>query len=347
LLTAALWSVLTWARTRWPLVTILLAATPTALYSTAVAAPNGVQLAAGITLWCALLGLARVGDERTRSRLLMLTAVAGTVTACTHSLGIIWVPLVLLVAWYATGARHPRDLLASPRTRRWALLSTLLYLSAAAWVVLARTNSPQNELTQGRTDSAVSSVVLGWVLWPLQAISAAPNRVDSSPAAVYAIWLVGVGVLVWAALRALLVKERRSLAVLVALSLAIPSILTLITYHQLGAAWQGRYGYVLGVGLLLLLAAAADRPGGRALPPVPAGLFVAMLVTAQVLAQLGARSRSLTTNGLVDATHWHPPGTMLFVLCGIVACVLLVRSLALVPVAQPADRSVTHERAVV
>jgi hypothetical protein len=339
LLVGALWSVLTWARTRWPIVALLLVVTPTTLYSTTVAAPNGVHLSAAITLWCTLLALGKAPDERTRSRLLLLSVVASAATVNTHSLGIVWVPLIFLVSWYANGAPDPRGLLATANARRWILLMVLPYLAAVAWVVMARTNSPYNELTQGRTDSPVPSIVLGWLVWPLQAVAAAPDRIDGAPAAVYAIWLVGAALLFWTASRVLRRKERRAVALLVIVSFAIPSVLTLMTFSRLGAAWQGRYGYPLSLGVLLLLAVAGDRARRRDLPPVLAGLVVALFVTGQVLAQIGARNHSLANRVLVETTQWHPPSTILFVLCGIVACVLLALSLvAATRSLQPAGR---------
>jgi hypothetical protein len=341
LLTAALWSVLTWTRTRWPLVALLLVITPTTLYSSTVAAPNGVHMSAAIALWCALLGLGRGHEERPRFGLLLLMAVASAVTACTHSLGILWVPLIFFVAWYARGAPHVRGLLAAVAPARgWVLALVLPYLAAAAWVVLARTNSPHDELTQHRAGSPLPSVLAGWLRWPLQTISAAPNRVDGSPTAVYAIWMVGAGLLIWVASRRVLHRrEYHAVVVLVALSVVIPSALTCMTFSQLGAAWQGRYGYPLSVGVLLVLATAADRTRRRELPAVLAGLGVALLTLGQVVAQISARDHSAAAPGLVRATHWHPPGTMLFVLCGIVACVLLVRSLAVTaPAARPTPR---------
>ena len=52
-----------WARTPWPAVAFLLTATPTMLYTTSVAAPNGVEVAGAMLVWSALLGL--VASDKT------------------------------------------------------------------------------------------------------------------------------------------------------------------------------------------------------------------------------------------------------------------------------------------
>ena len=46
-----------WARNGWPLLALLVTATPVLIYSTTVASPNGVGYAAGCLLWAAGLGL--------------------------------------------------------------------------------------------------------------------------------------------------------------------------------------------------------------------------------------------------------------------------------------------------
>ena len=42
-----------WARNAWPLLALLVSATPVLVYSTTIASPNGVGYAAGCLLWAA------------------------------------------------------------------------------------------------------------------------------------------------------------------------------------------------------------------------------------------------------------------------------------------------------
>ncbi len=47
----------TWARTRWPYLGIVVACTPVVVYSSSIAAPNGVEMMAALALWMSLIGL--------------------------------------------------------------------------------------------------------------------------------------------------------------------------------------------------------------------------------------------------------------------------------------------------
>ena len=61
------WSLTRWSRTRWPAVGLVATITPVAVYSTAVAAPNGIEMCSALAVWCALLGLTRDHLDSPRS----------------------------------------------------------------------------------------------------------------------------------------------------------------------------------------------------------------------------------------------------------------------------------------
>ncbi len=55
-LALAAWLTCLWARTRWPLVGLMVASTPVLVYSTSIASPNGLEMCAALSVWVALLG---------------------------------------------------------------------------------------------------------------------------------------------------------------------------------------------------------------------------------------------------------------------------------------------------
>ena len=65
-LALAVWCLTTWVRGTWAFVGLLVGLTPTLIYSTTLAAPNGLEMAAGVLLWSALLGLGRATGSATR-----------------------------------------------------------------------------------------------------------------------------------------------------------------------------------------------------------------------------------------------------------------------------------------
>ena len=53
------WVTAQWARTAWPLFAVAVAMTPVVFFSLSVTAPNGLEMAAALSLWMALLGIVR------------------------------------------------------------------------------------------------------------------------------------------------------------------------------------------------------------------------------------------------------------------------------------------------
>ena len=54
----AAWATCLWATSRWPVRAMLVGMTPVMLFSLSVMAPNGLEMAAALSLWMSLIGLA-------------------------------------------------------------------------------------------------------------------------------------------------------------------------------------------------------------------------------------------------------------------------------------------------
>ena len=89
------WSLTRWSRTRWPAVGLVATITPVAVYSTAVAAPNGIEMCAALAVWCALLGLTRDHLDSATQRALIWAALPGALVLTTvRQLGPVWLLLI-------------------------------------------------------------------------------------------------------------------------------------------------------------------------------------------------------------------------------------------------------------
>ncbi|MDP2775643.1 MAG: DUF2142 domain-containing protein, partial [Nocardioides sp.] len=94
--------------TRWPTAALLLAMTPVLVYSTTVAAPNGLEMSVGLSLWASLLAFAR-DDGRVADRRLLVIAIASAVILGTLRLtGPLFILLILasvaLLRWRSVRA---------------------------------------------------------------------------------------------------------------------------------------------------------------------------------------------------------------------------------------------------
>ena len=244
--------------TRWPMLGLLVATSPIALYSFALPAANGLELAAAALLWTCLLALRRARQPGTQSRLLLIATGAAAVLATVRSLGPVW--LALIVATWSVVAGWSRIIDLVRQHRRLAPACVLVVgvatLAGVAWTLTASTNSPVNQPSHhmGPPWATLPAAIPFWVM---QCIGAFPTGVEVGPPAMYVLTIAlyaGLFVLARSSIRA----ARIPLILVATVSLAIPIAATILTFDRLGLAWQGRYGLPYAIGLFLVLSWAAD-----------------------------------------------------------------------------------------
>jgi hypothetical protein len=250
---------------RWAVLGIALACTPTLVYSTVNAAPNGLGYCAGLLLWASVLSLPRQPTESARLPLAGVAA-GGVLILVTHSTGLVWVVMSLLCA-IPVSIGPLRQLWGAHRRAVAAVALALVGAAAAssAWVVAAGTNDPRSGDGGGYGPVPLKVLVQGLILWPLQSIATLRLRNDDAPIAAYAIGAALLLTFVLAAVRSARRAERLSMAMVAAASILIPLLATAVAYPSVAAAWQGRYGLALSLGLVVLAATVLARtrgPGG-------------------------------------------------------------------------------------
>ena len=259
LIAVALWLLFTRTASRWASIGVAVACTPVLVYSTVNAAPNGAGYCAGLLLWVSLLTLPRDATESVRGPLIGIAVSAPTIMA-THSTGLLW---VLMSFGCAGPLILPRVRHLWSRSRRnvvgIALLLAACATAAVTWVMLAGTNDPRAG-DAGEYGPMPAKVLLqGLVLWPLQSIATLQTRNTAAPIEVYTIGVALLAVVVLLAWRVGRRAERLSIVMVAVASLVIPLAATALTYPKLAAAWQGRYGLALSLGIIILATSALAR----------------------------------------------------------------------------------------
>lgn len=320
-------------RGAWPMIGLILGLTPVFIYSTTVAAPNGVEMGAGVALWATLLALVDGRSRNIETRLLWGAILSAAVLGGLRLLGPAFL-LMILSTVAALDWRATRDLIR--RRLRLALLGTgIVGASVAAqayWmfhVVVDEVSTPGAENPSVVTASSL-------IAWPLQTIAAFPLRTDSGPGVVYLVVAVLVMGLVVTAWRRGLGRARVLMLVTLIASLAFPYVFTLPTVDSVGNIWQGRYLLPYSVGLVLLAGYALGRrrPG----PSLPRTAFLlAGTSYAVALASCYIKLRSDELSGrsasIADAA-WHPPSP--FMLVAITAVAVALLTAAVVRTQEPA-----------
>ena len=188
-LALAAWCLTTWVRGTWAFVGLLVGLTPTLIYSTTLAAPNGLEMAAGVLLWTALLGLGGRDEIDAallrRERWLLVAATLSVVLlAGLRTLGPLWGVLILACVM---ALRGPGNVLAAAaRHRGQVVLGSVLAVGTCVAVLLwNRGNIP---IAPGAKNGDIDTSwmqVARWPNWILGNIGAFPYRDQPAPLEAY------------------------------------------------------------------------------------------------------------------------------------------------------------------
>jgi hypothetical protein len=256
---SALWCLLflglaAWAMSklpsRWPTAGLVLAASPVLLYSTAIVAPNGLEMSVALSFWASLLAISHGQDESMEHRLLWIAIASGVLLGTLRLLG----PLFILLILATIAALRWTGLLSAIRRRpRTVVLGCVLVGTAVAGLVLW-TFSPIFSLEPGTTrdNGADSFKPLNLVFWPMQTIAVFPYRDQMGPVIIYLVVMALVLALMQFAVRRASRIETIIVLGSLIVSLALPLVLTVATIESHGLIWQGRYGLPYSVGFVLV-----------------------------------------------------------------------------------------------
>lgn len=298
-----------WARSGWPAASILVAATPMLVYSSAIAAPNGIELAGAMLVWASLLALGRVESEANVGLLMGLLTVGAAPLLLVRSLGPLWLALIVMTAVMLVRPARMIHLVRRPSARACAAILVGLTAIGVAWSLAAGTNAPP-EAGPVNAGSAWAVVPKSLVLWALQSIAAFPARDEMAPLALYAIILASWWALSATAWRRGSSRERWTLCLIVLVTAAVPVVITVATFERLGVAWQGRYGYPYAMGLLLVCGHVLDRSAGPGSPGhgrVAIWISAAAFFSAQLIGQLSVLRREVSASPLSGTDVWAQP----------------------------------------
>ena len=284
------WALRQWANGPWPLMTLLAATTPVAVYSTVIPSGNGLEMVSGFALWCTLLGLSAVRDVR-RQRLLLLACAPPLAFLCgLRQLGPVMAVGIILIALVLLGRRRANMVYREHRrTVVWlGVVALASAVSQAAWVLVASRYpaGPTDPVWAAPSLAGTTSFGRYNLQWLLQSFAAFPTRTEPAPPVVYAVLLLtSIAMVTYAFWRAR-GRSRAALVMIIMLSVLLPVVFTL-TYWE-PAKWQGRYGLALAAGCFLVAGHVLDaRSRPPALPWVL--LWVLSIGAMHVVSVVGLR----------------------------------------------------------
>lgn len=301
----AAWATALWSRTRWPLAALALTLTPVVVYSLAVPAPNGIEMAGALCVWCSLIGLSRVAERRATSALLTVATVGAIPLILVRPLGPMWLVLSLAALLVTLGWKSVYD--ESHRlpfgTSTSLLLVALVTALSSWWTVATRPATLEDANLEAINPwlSAIREVPL----WFLQSIAAFPTRNEPAPAVVYAASAVTFAAMfTWAIVRANH-RLRLGLVLICLMSVAVPFAFTLATVQTTGTIWQGRYTLPLSFGVVLVAGLALERARATSrLAPALLKVFGITTAVAHVVSVVNVQHTESNSSPLAGDARW-------------------------------------------
>jgi hypothetical protein len=315
LVALAAWTSSLWARTAWPLLAVLLTCTPMTMYSGATPAPNGPEIFAGLAVWAALAGLRSVDPADPRSRSLLLAALPPALLLCfLRTLGPLWLVMICVSVVALLGPRRVGRL---ARARKGLLTVGLASVACAlggsvAWSLAMGTNSLSGVADAHNPHPLWTSVELV-PLWVLQTIGAFPDKGDAAPGLVYGAAVLLMGYMLVQALRHAELWTRLVIVGVMLASVLVPFVVSVRTYSQLGAAWQGRYTWPFACGVLVLVALVLDL---RRIPlsrTAVASVTLVVMAAIDIPGPLSVLRKETLTSPLSGTAEWRMPPEWLLV----------------------------------
>lgn len=289
----------------------VVAVTPMAVFLGASVSPNGIEIAAAVALWAALLRVAR--PEPPSVRAWVVVAVSGVVLAFTRSLGPVFLAFPVVASIVLLGPRQ-----AWQRLRLGGGVATVAVVAVAAAVV----GSAVWEAAFQPHAPVSAAVFRHWAMPSVRELPAVfrehvglfgPLAVPMNAAA-YWVW---AAITVAVVVAAVAVGSRRERLVLAGTLAAVPVVSVLVSaavVHQTGFGMQGRYISALAVAVPLLAGEVLWRNRDKVSARAGAGLVAVAAATASAVQLLAwysnARRYAVGTEGprlFIGSAQWSPP----------------------------------------
>lgn len=266
LLAFALVAGVRWTRHRALVAGLVVAATPMIASLGGSINPNGVEIAAGVALFAALIAVIHEQRQGINRAAVALAGVSASVLATPRFIGVLWVAVIFGAMLIPSSRARLRELARSRTVRRWSAVIVIAVIASAAWTAVAGTAA-----LGSRTDlhSTVNQTIKEATLdmWPNlvnQMVGVMGWAETLMPRLIYVAWFMAAGLLLLGAL-AMGTRVDRWRMLALGLGTFVPLIgAELLLVNQISWFNQGRYFLPGAVGLPLLGAHILARRGFNA-----------------------------------------------------------------------------------
>lgn len=235
---------------------LLVALTPVALHLSSAINPAGVEIAAAVMLWAALVLL--VDGRRNSPVLVRVCGVAAAIVAVVRAGGVAWLALIFAVAALGLTRDHARALARSRTVRRWSALVVPAMVAGTWWTLWQKTIGQAGSAAPGRSrvDMVVNALnvdIWGRGEYLVKGLVGLVGFGDTSPPGiVYPVWFCVFGVVLFGALALTRWRDRIRLLIPVVGAAVLSLAVDIGPISQGWYVSQGRYALPVLAGVPIL-----------------------------------------------------------------------------------------------
>jgi hypothetical protein len=262
LLACALVAAVRWTRHRALVAGLVVAATPMIASLGGSINPNGVEIAAAVALFAALISVIHEQRQGINRAAVALAGVSASVLVTPRFSGVLWLAVIFGAMLIPSSWARLRELARSRTVRRWSAVIVLATIASGVWTMVANTAGTGNVKGTSTASQIIKTAVLD--MWPNvinQMVGVMGWAETLMPRLIYVAWFMAAGLLL---LGALVMGKRVDRWRMLALGLGtfVPFLaVEVLLVNQIGWFNQGRYFLPGAVGLPLLGAHILARRG--------------------------------------------------------------------------------------
>jgi hypothetical protein len=326
-----------WSRHRALLAGVALLATPALMNLAGAVNPSGVEIAAGILLFAALIPMLDA-DREFEPAMVAYAGVAATILVTVRALGPFWLAVGLFALLLFTSRAHLARLGGTRVVQRWASVVWVAILAGVTWTIVMHAT----EVGHGSVDPPYTTVqAIGfmlmhqWVNYLTQMVAGLSWLDVPVPLYVPLLWNMSLALLIGGALLLGCRRDRCRIGLILLVVFGLPLITDSLTPNTYDFPTQGRYLLPLFAGAVLLSCGVLVRSGvvtaerSRTVVRTFAVLIMSVLqltclVATMVRWQSGASLNQRRPRFNPLAGPWHPAaGSVLPLVMGIVALLVI------------------------
>jgi len=317
-----------WTRHRSLVAGIVVAVTPMTAHLAGSINPNGVEIAAGVALFAALIAVVHEQREGVNRAAVALAGVSASILVTPRFSGVMWLMIILGVILVPSSWARLKVLMRSRTVQVWSAVVILATIASVAWTMAMGTAALGSGNNGWTTNQLLRFALID--MWPNvtnQMIGVMGWAETLMPRLIYVVWFMAAGLLLLGGLALGNLVDRWRLVALFFGTFTPLLGMELLLVNDVGWFNQGRYFLPGAVGLPMLAALIMARRGiaaeqMRSITRLLAFLLLPIHVVCLAYTMTRWQSGLAILNPFKGS--WTPPyGTVVPLALGLVGAVVL------------------------